>query len=138
MQIQPYLFFNGEAGDAISFYKDALGAEVVMMMPMSEAPPEFEVPADRGDWVMHCTLKVGDVQFHLSDDFTANADPMAGCNVMITRPTATEAKSTFDALSEGGVITMPWTPTFWSAGFGTFTDKFGIRWMVGCDEVPAS
>lgn len=137
MQVQPYLFFNGEAAEAVAFYQECLGAEVVAMMRMSDGPPEFEVPEDRKDWVMHCTLKVGDFQIMLSDDYTASADAMAGCNVMLNVPTVTEGKKIYDALSEGGEVRMPWEPTFWSAGFGAFSDRFGVRWMVGCDEEPS-
>jgi uncharacterized glyoxalase superfamily protein PhnB len=33
MAIEPYLFFNGRCEEAIEFYKKALGAEVLMLMP---------------------------------------------------------------------------------------------------------
>lgn len=38
MPIQPYLFFNGRADEAIEFYRKALGAEVGMKMRFSENP----------------------------------------------------------------------------------------------------
>lgn len=41
-----------------------------------------------------------------------------------------EAKRIFDALSVGGNVTMPLQDMFWGAYFGSFTDKFGINWMV--------
>lgn len=43
-----------------------------------------------------------------------------------------EAKRLFDELSAGGNITMPLQEMFWGAYFGSFTDKFGINWMVNC------
>ena len=138
MQVQPYIFFNGQARDAIAFYTESLGAEVVQMMSMRDGPPGFDIPEERKDWVMHCALQLGDFKIMLSDDFMANAQPMAGCNVMLNVPTAAEGKAIFDALSEGGEVRMPYEATFWSAGFGAFSDKFGVRWMVGCDEEPAS
>ena len=39
MQIQPYLFFDGRCEEAVSFYRDSLGAEVVMLLRYSDAPP---------------------------------------------------------------------------------------------------
>jgi len=33
-------------------------------------------------------------------------------------------------------VTIPFSPTFWAAGFGMLTDKFGVSWMVNC-EIPA-
>lgn len=137
MQIAPYLFFNGQAQAAVDHYSNVLGAEVTSMMRMSDAPPGMDIPEERKDWVMHCALKVGGHDIMLSDDFMANSPAMDGCSVMISYPTAKEAKPVFDALAEGGEVRMAWEPTFWSAGFGTCTDKFGIRWMVGCDAPPA-
>jgi len=45
-------------------------------------------------------------------------------------------RATFDALAEGGKVTMPYAPTFWAAGFGMLVDKFGVPWMVNV-EAPA-
>ncbi|RTB39614.1 VOC family protein, partial [Pseudomonas aeruginosa] len=25
-------------------------------------------------------------------------------------------------------------PTFWAASFGMFTDRFGVAWMVNCEQ----
>ena len=55
---------------------------------------------------------------------------------MVELPGAEEARKVFDALSEGGEIRMEFQPTFWAAGFGTLTDRFGVRGMVGCEEAP--
>lgn len=47
------------------------------------------------------------------------------------------ARRIFDALAEGGRVTMPFEATFWSPGFGMAVDRFGTRWMVNA-EGPAS
>jgi PhnB protein len=39
----------------------------------------------------------------------------------------------FNALAEGGTTMMPFQKTFWAAGFGMCTDRFGIPWMVNCE-----
>jgi PhnB protein len=43
-----------------------------------------------------------------------------------------EARQLFDALSAGGTISMPLQEMFWGAFFGSFTDRFGINWMINC------
>ena len=40
MQIQPYLFFEGRAEEAIEFYKKAVGAKVEMIMRFKQAPDQ--------------------------------------------------------------------------------------------------
>lgn len=43
----------------------------------------------------------------------------------------------FNALSEGGTVTMPLGDMFWGAYFGSCIDKFGVNWMVN-HETPSS
>lgn len=62
MQIQPYLFFDGRAEEAIEFYERALGAKVEMLMRFGESPeppPPGMVPPGSENKVMHATLTVG-------------------------------------------------------------------------------
>lgn len=46
-----------------------------------------------------------------------------------------EARAIFDALSEGGTITMPLAPAFWSKTFGMLTDRFGVSWAVNGEPI---
>jgi len=48
--------------------------------------------------------------------------------------TRTETKKIFDALAEGGNVTMQLQDMFWGAYYGSVTDKYGINWMVNCTE----
>ncbi|WP_296428130.1 VOC family protein [Yoonia sp.] len=133
MKPTPYLFFNGQARDAIAAYAEIFEVAVPAFMTMADGPPEMDIPEDRKSWVMHCEMQIGEGSVMLSDDFSANSPAMEGCSVMVSLPTAVAGKAVFDKLADGGEIRMAWEPTFWSAGFGTLTDKFGIRWMVTCD-----
>lgn len=137
MSLNPYLFFNGNCREALEFYAGIFGG-TPDIMTADGMPPEYEVPDDQKDWIMHGSLKVRDGLLMASDTFTGTSDPMAGCGIQLDYPTSATAKEIFDKLADGGEITMAWEPTFWSAGFGTVTDKFGIRWMIGCDEAPAA
>ncbi|MEM7465141.1 MAG: VOC family protein [Pseudomonadota bacterium] len=133
----PYLFFNGTCAKAIAAYAEIFGGKIEEQLPASQMPPEFPVDEDRKDWVMHSRVKIGDGHIMASDYVMAEAPPMAGASVMVSMKTADEGKVVFDKLAEGGTIEMPYAPTFWSAGFGTLTDRFGIKWMIGSDEEPA-
>jgi len=136
MKPTPYLFFNGQCRDAVTAYARIFGVPMPKLMTMNDAPPGMDIPEDRKDWIMHCEMEIGEGSLMLSDDFMGNTPAMEGCNVMVSFPTAAEAKLVFEALAEGGEVRMPWEPTFWSAGFGALTDRFGIRWMVDCAGPP--
>ena len=134
MQPSPYLFFNGNCAEAIAAYADIFGGRIEMTMLASEMPPEYPVPDDRKDWIMHASVRIGDGELMASDDVMGDAGPMSGCSVIVSLPTLNAAKAAFDKLAKDGEIEMAFEPTFWSAGFGTLTDRFGIRWMIGTDD----
>ena len=53
-----------------------------------------------------------------------------GFSLSYSAPNDAEAERAFQALAEGGTVTMPLTKTFWTSKFGMLTDKFGVGWMV--------
>jgi PhnB protein len=61
---------------------------------------------------------------------------MKGFSVSLTYPTVAEAKRVFDALAEGGKVTMPLEKTFWAEAFGMLVDRFGTPWMVNGNLAP--
>lgn len=130
MAIQPYLFFDGRCEEAVVFYRDALGAEVEMMMRYRDAP---DTPpgahADFGDKIIHASLKLGDTVLMLSDDCMAHPK-FQGFALSIDVPDANAAATKFKALSDGGKVTMPLGETFFSPCFGMVEDRFGVSWMV--------
>jgi PhnB protein len=138
MHPAPSLFFNGTARAAITAYARIFDAPMPQMMTMADGPPGMDISAERRDWIMHCEMKLGTGTLYLSDDYAANTPAMEGSSIMVSLPTATAAKAVFDQLADGGTVRMPWEATFWSAGFGSLTDAFGIRWMIGTDEAPAA
>lgn len=41
----------------------------------------------------------------------------------------------FEGLSAGGEIEMPLQRVPWGALFAIFTDAYGVKWMINCDNV---
>lgn len=133
-QIQPYLFFEGRTEEALAFYKQALGAEVQMLMRYKESPggtakcPDGSVPP--GEKVMHSSFKVGDSVVMASDGFCSGRPNFAGFSLSYPAKDEADAKRRFDALAAGGKVGMPLGETFFARAFGMVTDKFGVAWMV--------
>ncbi len=134
MQVQPYLFFDGRCEEAVEFYRRALGAEVEMLMRYRESPdppPPGMVAPGSEDKVMHASLRIGESVVMASDECSIGAQPtFDGFSLSISVADAAEAKRRFDALADGGKVTMPLGRTFWSPCFGMLTDRFGVGWMV--------
>jgi PhnB protein len=133
MNVQPYLFFEGRADEALAFYTKALGTTVDMVMRNSEAPeppPPGMLPPGSENKVMHASFKVGDTDVMLSDGRCSGKPNFAGFSLSITAPDEAAARRMFSALGEGGTVTMPIGKTFWSPCFGMLTDRFGVGWML--------
>jgi len=131
--VQPYLFFNGRCEEALEFYKKALGAEVVMTMRYKESPeppPPGMVPPGFENKIMHTSFRVGQTVVMASDGCSTDAVKFEGFSLSLALSTPEEVDRIFNALAEGGQVTMPAGKTFWSPRFGMVTDKFGIGWMI--------
>jgi PhnB protein len=131
--IQPYLFFEGRTEEALAFYRQALGAEVVMLMRYKESPEPAQGPGGStppGDKVMHSTIKIGDSLVMASDGMCSGKPHFGGFSLSYPAKDAADAKRRFDALAAGGQVTMPLGETFFAKAFGMVTDKFGVAWMV--------
>ena len=133
MPITPYLFFEGRAEEAISFYGRALGAAVTMLMRNSdspEPPPPGMMPPGSEAKIMHAEIRIGSEALMLSDGHCAGAAKFAGFGVSLPARDAAEAARFFAGLSDGGAVRMPLGPTFFSPAFGMVEDRFGVLWMV--------
>ena len=133
MQVQPILVFNGRCEEAFAFYREALGAEVTMMMRWKESPdPAMRAKTrDVAEKIMHATFRVGKTTLMATDGMTAsNAPEFKGITLALEVPDKAEAKRVFAALSEGGQVQMPLAKMFWSPSTGAVADRFGVSWMV--------
>ena len=137
MAFHPYLYFGGNCRDALTRYQEIFGGELVLLR-MKDVPAGEPVPAGQADLIMHAALKVGDDLLMASDDPTTDSfGPVQGMQVNYAVADAGEAKRVFEALAEGGEITLPIGETFWSPMFGMCVDRFGTPWMVSAEASPA-
>ncbi len=133
MFIEPYLFFEGRCEEALTFYRQAIGAEVTALMRYKdspEPPPPGTVPPGSEDKVLHACFKVGDSVIMASDGSCSQASSFQGFGLALNAADEAEARRLFDALSEGGEVRMPLGATFFSPAFGMVADRFGVLWMV--------
>jgi len=131
--IQPYLFFNGCCEAAVTFYQQAIGAQVEIMMRFKdspEPPPTGTVPPGYENKIMHTSFRVGDSLVMASDGCADGKANFQGFSLSLTVPDEVEADRVFAALSAGGQVQMPLGKTFWSPRFGMLTDRFGLGWMI--------
>lgn len=138
-RISTYLNFPGNTEEAFLFYKSVFKTEF-----SGNGIQRFgDLPADANQspiaesvksMVLHIELPITGNHLLMGTDapkemgFTV----IQGNNmhINIEPESREEAKRIFDELSESGKISMPLQDMFWGAYFGSFTDKFGINWMI--------
>jgi PhnB protein len=130
MTVEPYLFFDGRAEEAAEFYKQALGAEVEMLMRFRESPEPASIPPGSEDKVMHMSLRIAGSRVMGSDGRCQGAPSFQGISLSLTVADEAEAERAFNALADGGQVQMPLAKTFFSPRFGMVADRFGVGWMV--------
>jgi PhnB protein len=130
MQVNPYLFYNGNCEAAFKFYEKVLGAKIEMMLRNEEAPESMPTPPERKKKVMHARITIDGAVLMASDAPPDHFHKPQGFSVSLTVADPTDAERRFTALSEGGSVNMPFGKTFFSKGFGMCVDQFGIPWMV--------
>jgi len=131
--VQPYLFFDGRCEEALEFYRQALGAEVMMLMRFKDSPEPPQpgmCPPGSDNKVMHASFRIGDSTIMASDGRCAGKPSFEGFSLSITVPTEAEADRLFTALADGGKVQMPLARTFYSPRFGMVADRFGVGWMI--------
>jgi len=134
--VTPYLTFDRQCEAAFTLYADVLGGKVGMLHRYRGSPMEGDVPKQQLDDVMHAQIDLPGAGMLFGSD-AAGPEPYRGASgfqLTLGFADIDEARRTFDALSAGGKVTMPFAPTFWAAGFGMLVDRFGIPWCVNCDQ----
>ena len=128
--VQPYLFFDGRCDEALEFYRQALGAEVTMLMRFQDSPEPARCPAGSENKVMHARLRLGDSIVMASDGRCGGQPNFQGFALSLSVTTPAEADRLFAALAKSGQVQMPLAKTFFSPRFGMVTDRFGVLWMI--------
>ena len=136
MKIHAYLNFDGRAEEAFRFYARVLGGKLTEVHRFDSMPQEggFDLTSEQKNRVMHVGLELPDGQMLMASDMIEGMAPqrVEGNNFSISvhPDSKPEADRIFNALTEGGTVTMPLADQFWGDYFGSLTDRFGINWMV--------
>lgn len=136
MKMTPYLCYEGNCAEAIEFYKEKLGAEVVFVMPFSEVPASEQSNEQacganmKPNSICHAEVKVAGATLYMSDGMCSGQAEFKGITLAIEVASDEEVKERFAAISEGGIVHMAPHPTFFASLWGVCADKFGVGWMV--------
>ena len=120
MKISPYLQFNGNCAEAVTFYEKAFGVTA-------------KVYKESESFVTHAELDWGDGCIGLSDtppDEEKSTFGNGGISISVSLTDTKELMAVFEKLSAGGEVFEKPEATEWCECFCTFEDKFGVNWSL--------
>jgi PhnB protein len=136
-QAIPYLAFNGDCAEAMRFYERVLGlgAKLEMMINGADSPVAAQIPKEHAHRILHARLRFDDGSYLYAGDTPVHIpyDGMKGVSITMSYPSIAEGEVVFKALSEGGIVTMPFQPTFWAKSAGMLADRFGTSWAINSE-----
>jgi PhnB protein len=128
INLDPYIFFNGNAKEAMNFYKSIFGGELTVSTFGDTGADKAPGMEAMKDYVMHAML-AGDVRIMASDSRQAS-EKAAKIELSLSGDDEAKLTSYFEKLSEGGKVKSPLKKEMWGDTFGQLTDKYNIDWMV--------
>ena len=127
-QINAYLNFNGKCREAMTFYQQCLGGEL-LMQKIGESPMAARMPSEMGAKILHSSLTKNSLVLMASDMMGNNVINGNSISLCVNCSSDEEINSFFNSLSKGGNVVEPLHQSFWGATFGSLTDKFGMTWI---------
>jgi uncharacterized glyoxalase superfamily protein PhnB/uncharacterized protein YndB with AHSA1/START domain len=137
-RVATYVNFPGNTEEAFLFYKSVFKTEFINGIQrfgdLPHDPSQPEMTDHMKKMVLHAELPLIGNHILMATDapkemgFTL----VKGNNmhIQLEPESKEEATRLFTELSAGGDIAMPLQDMFWGAYYGSFTDQFGINWMI--------
>lgn len=133
-QISPYVHFDGNCREAMTFYCECLGGEL-SMQTVAGSPIAAQCSPQMQHQILHASLANQSLVL-MGSDMIGPDGYHQGNNIALSLSCSSEEEINkyFSTLSEGGMVIHELSTAFWGATFGVFNDKYGIRWMLNYDK----
>ena len=131
--LNPYLHFNGNCAEVMTFYKECLGGEL-MMQTVGESPMAAQMPPQAHKQILHSELRMGDLVLMASDMLEGKPEHGNMLSLALSSDNLDALKNWFAKLSKGGKVKHELKVEFFGT-YGDLTDKYGVT--IGCTQVDA-
>ncbi len=133
--LNPYLSFKDDAREAMEFYRSVFGGELTLST-FGEFPGMVQDPAEN-ELVMHAQLTTADGLTLMGSDTPAHMAFERPANISLSLSGDDEGvlQGYWNALAEGGTVTMPFETPPWGGKFGMLVDKYGFSWMLAANAM---
>lgn len=132
LQTTPFLLFDGNCAEAMTFYHQCLGGELTLTK-LGDTPMKAQFPPEKHNRMINAHLKSGAIEISAADWMASPAlEPKQGNTyaIFVLGGTYDELKAVFDKLAGGAekarfqaLHDMPF------GTYGQFYDKYGVQWI---------
>lgn len=132
LRTTPFLLFDGNCAEAMTFYHECLGGELTLTR-LGDTPMKDALPPEKHDSIINAHLVSGDIDISATDWMASpDFDPVLGNTfaIFVTGGSFDELDKVFQKLKDGDksecvqeLHEMPF------GLYGQFYDKFGIQWI---------
>lgn len=133
----PFLLFDGNCAEAMTFYHQCLGGELTLTK-LADTPMKDQFPPEKHHRIINAHLKSGEVEISATDWMASPAfEPVQGnaYAVFVSSGTYEELRAVFDKLKAGA--SSAWFQELHEMPFGTygqFFDRYGVQWIFVGDR----
>jgi PhnB protein len=141
LQTTPFLLFDGNCAEAMTFYHECLGGDLVLTK-LGDTPMKDMFPKEKWERLINAHLKSGNVEISATDWMAAPQylpKPGNTFAIFVVGREYDELKTVFDKLSdrvdkekEGSRFQELHDLPF--GMYGQFTDKYGVHWIFKGDK----
>ena len=131
INLTPFLLFDGNCGEAMSFYQSCFGGELTLTR-VGDTPMKEQMHPEQHRKVVFAHLKSGAIEFSATDWLHPTRQPRQGNTVCMYLNSGkyNELRTIFDHLSVGAdrsvlddLRDMPF------GVYGHLADRFGVHWF---------
>jgi PhnB protein len=136
LRCTPFLLFDGNCAEAMTFYHDCLGGELTLTK-LGDTPMKAQFPKEKHDRIINAQLESGNIEISATDWMASPAlEPKQGNTfaIFVIGGAYEELKIVFDKLAAGAeksrfqeLHEMPF------GMYGQFYDKYGVQWIFKGD-----
>lgn len=137
LQCTPFLLFDGNCAEAMTFYQQCLGGELTLTK-LGDSPMKAQFPPEKHNRIINAHLKSGALEFSATDWMASPAlEPKQGnmSAIFVIGGTYDELKTVFDKLAERAhkewfqdLHDMPF------GAYGQFFDTYGVQWIFNGEK----
>ena len=133
----PFLLFDGNCAEAMTFYQKCLGGELTLTK-LGDTPMKVQFPPEKHNRIINAHLFSGAMDIFATDWMASPAlEPIQGnmFSIFVIGGSYDELKEVFDNLSEAAH--KEWFQQLHDMPFGIygqFFDRYGVQWIFKGDK----